>query len=65
MKHAESRFSLQRIILYAFGAVMVIWIGLLTAPSLENCFAGLVSDFGNLMADPFHIVWCQNTLKTV
>ncbi len=65
MKHAESRFSLQRIILYAFGAVMVIWIGLLTAPSLENGFAGLVSDFGNLMADPFHIVWCQNTLKTV
>ena len=65
MKRAESRFSLQRIILYAFGAVMVIWIGLLTAPSLENGFAGLVSDFGNLMADPFHIVWCQSTLKTV
>ena len=65
MKRAESRFSLRRIILYAFGAVMVIWIGLLTAPSLENGFAGLVSDFGDLMADPFHIVWCQNTLKTV
>ena len=65
MKRAEGRFSLQRIILYAFGAVMVIWIGLLIAPSLENGFAGLISDFGNLMADPCHIVWCQNTLKTV
>ena len=65
MKRAENKFSLQRIILYAFGALLVIWIGLLIAPSLENGLAGLFSDFGNLMANPFHIVWCRNTLKTV
>ena len=65
MKRVENKFSLQRIILYAFGALMVIWTGLLIAPSLENGLGGLVSDFGKIMAEPFHITWCGNTLKTV
>jgi len=65
VKRAENKFSLQRIILYASGALMIIWIGFLIAPSLENGLAGLFSDFGSLMANPFHIVWCGNTLKTV
>ncbi len=65
MKRAENKFSLQRIILYVFGAVIVIWIGLLIAPLLENGIGGLVSGFGSIMANPFRIVWCGNTLKTV
>ena len=65
MKRAENKFSPQRIILYVLGAVMVIWIGFLTAPSLEKGLGRLVSDFGSIMENPFHIEWCQSSLKTV
>ena len=65
MKRAENKFSLQRIILYSFGALMVIWIGFLIAPSLENGLGGLISDFGKIMENPFRITWCGNTMKTV
>ena len=65
MKRAENKFSPQRIILYVLGALMVIWIGFLTAPSLEKGLGRLVSDFGSIMENPFHIEWCQSSLKTV
>ena len=65
MKRDRNKFSTQRIILYAFGGAMVIWIGMLIAPSLENGLQGLVSDFGTIMENPFHIEWCSGSLKTV
>ena len=66
MKRDRNKFSTQRIILYVFGGAMVIWIGLLIAPLLENGLQGLVSDFGTIMENPFHIVLhvlvrCKNT----
>lgn len=65
MKRDRNKFSTQRIILYAFGGAMVIWIGMLIAPSLENGLQSLISDFGTIMENPFHIVWCSGSLKTV
>ena len=65
MKRAENKFSRQRIILYAFGAVAVAYLALLIAPSLESGLGGLINDFGEIMQHPFSLKWCDGSLKTV
>ena len=65
MKRAENKFSRQRIILYAFGAVAVAYLALLIAPSLEGGLGSLINDFGEIMQHPFSLKWCDGSLKTV
>ena len=65
MKHHKNKLSFQRILLYLFGAAVVIWLALLIAPSLENGMGELIRNFGQLMQKPFHIELCDNSLKTV
>lgn len=63
MRH--DKFSKQSIILYAFGALAVIWLGLLIAPCMSNGLVGLIENFGTVMSNPFRIQLCEDSLKTV
>ena len=62
MKHSQ---SLTRIILLFGGAVPVIWIALLIAPTANGGLLGIVRSFGEVMSHPFHIELCEDSLKTV
>ena len=61
----QGKQSKQSIILYCFGILPVIWIGLLIAPYMKDGLKGLVENFGNLMQQPFRITLCEDSLKTV
>ena len=61
----QDKFSFQRLILYAVGAIPVIWIALLIAPSAKDGLIGIVRDFSSVMDHPFHIELCEDSLKTV
>ena len=61
----QGKQSKQSIILYCFGILPVIWIGLLIAPYMKDGLKGLVENFGNLMQQPFQITICEDSLKTV
>ena len=63
MRH--DKFSKQNIVLYALGAVLAAWFGLLSAPCLKDGLVGLIRDFGTIMQNPFRIQLCENSLKTV
>jgi type IV secretion system protein VirD4 len=61
----NDKYSKARLILYVCGVVPVIWLALLLAPYLGGGLAGLVRDGGAALNDPFHIVLCEGSLKTV
>jgi len=61
----QDKFSAQRIVLYLFGALPVIWVGLLIAPITQEGLAGVVKNFGEVMSHPFQIELCEDSLKTV
>ena len=61
----QGKQSKQSIILYCFGMLLVIWIGLLIAPYMKAGLKGLVENFGSLMQQPFQITICEDSLKTV
>ena len=63
MRH--DKFSKQSIILYAFGAFAVAWLGLLAAPYMGDGLVGLIENFGMVMNNPFRIQLCEDSLKTV
>ena len=61
----NDKFSKGNILLYCFGIVPVVWLALLVAPTLRDGVKSLLSEFGTVMRQPFHIVWCEDSLKTV
>ena len=61
----QDKFSRPRLILYACGIVPVVWLALLLAPSLSGGLAGLLEGGGAALNDPFHVVLCEDSLKTV
>ena len=61
----QDKFSRQRIVLYLFGALPVVWIALLIAPISQDGLVGIVSSFGTVMSNPFHIELCEDSLKIV
>ena len=52
-------------ILYLLGLIPVIWIALLIAPSIHGGLPTIIEDFPKTMENPFSIVWCSDTLKTI
>lgn len=63
MRH--DKFSKQNILLYCLGTIPVIWLALLIAPFMEDGLPGLIKNFGAAMSRPFHITFCEDSLKTV
>ena len=58
-------YKRQHLILYACGIIPVVWLALLLAPYMGGGLAGLVRYGGAALDHPFHIVWCEGSLKTV
>ena len=61
----QDKFSKTHLTLYACGIIPVVWLALLLAPYVGGGLLGLVQNGGAALNDPFHIVWCKDSLKTV
>lgn len=61
----QDKFSKAHLTLYACGVIPVVWLALLLAPYLGGGLVGLVRYGGAALDHPFHIVWCEDSLKTV
>ena len=53
------------LILSLVGIVPVVWLGLLVAPLLEDGLIGVITGFTEVMARPFHIELCMDSLYVV
>ena len=54
-----------QLILCLFGIIPVIWLGLLIAPAVSGGLPEIITEFPAAMNEPFHIVFCEDSLKTV
>ena len=61
----NDKLSRQNCVLYACGIIPVVWLALLAAPLLEGGLGTLLEGFGTALENPFHIVWCDKSLKTL
>ena len=61
----QNRFSTGRIVLYCLGALPVVWIALLIAPFAGGGLIGAAGSMGTAMSRPFHIEFCEDSLRTV
>ncbi len=61
----QDRFSKTNLILYAFGLIPVVWLSLLIAPAFGGGLPNLLGNLGEVFKRPFHIEWCEDSLKTV
>ena len=52
-------------LLYLLGLIPIIWIALLLAPSVYGGLPTIIKDFPKSMENPFSIVWCNNSPKTI
>ena len=52
-------------ILFIIGLIPVIWIALLIAPSISGGLPTIIKDFPKTMENPFSIVLCSNSIKTI
>lgn len=53
------------IILAVLGILPIVWLGLLIAPSVKGGLPEILPSLMNVMSDPFHIVLCGDSVKTV
>lgn len=53
------------IILSLVGVVPVVWLALLIAPSVDGGLVEIVKNLSVNFDNPFNIVWCEDSLKTV
>ena len=53
------------ILLYFLGTVPVIWLGLLIAPYLSGGLPELVRNLSHIANHPFHISFCEDSLRAV
>lgn len=61
----NDKLSRQNCVLYICGILPVVWLALLAAPLLEGGLGTLLEGFGTALENPFHIIWCDNSLKTL
>ena len=54
-----------RLVLCLFGVLPVVWLGLLLAPAVSGGLPEIITAFPAAMNSPFHIVLCEDSLKTV
>lgn len=63
MRH--DKFSKQNVLLYCLGTIPVVWLALRIAPFMKDGLLGLIQNFDAAMSRPFHIMLCEDSLKTV
>ena len=61
----QDKLSKSNIILYAVGIIPVVWLALLIAPYTAEGLVGIVENFSDVMSNPLHISFCEDSLKTV
>lgn len=54
-----------RTVICLLGILPVIWLGLLMAPAVSGGLPEIIATLPSAMNNPFHIVWCMDSLKTV
>lgn len=50
---------------YCIGLIPTIWLGILIAPSVNGGLPQIIKDFSNIISNPFHFTWCDNSLKVI
>jgi len=55
----------QNLILCAIGIIPVIWLALLTAPTISGGLVEIIKYLSEAFEHPFAIKWCSDSLKTV
>ena len=53
------------IIVSLVGVVPVVWLALLIVPSVDGGLVEIVKNLSVSFDNPFNIVWCEDSLKTV
>ena len=61
----EDKFSRTNVILYCLGLIPTVWPGLLAAPALRSGLPNLIRNLAVVFSNPFHIVWCEDSVKAV
>ena len=61
----QDKFDRIHIILYACGALLMVWLALLIAPAMEGGVVGFLEQGGAIFQNPFHIEICEDSKKTV
>ncbi len=61
----RDKCSGQNIILYLCGALLVVWVALLTAPYLGEGVKGVFSNLDSIFSTPFKISLCEDSLRAV
>lgn len=61
----DDRLSKENLILYALGILPTIWFALLVAPFADGGITEIIQNLSEAFANPFNIVFCENSLKTV
>ena len=61
----QDKFSRKKILLYLLGAIPVTWFALLTAPYMAGGFPGLLQNPADIWSQPFHITFCEDSLRAV
>ena len=52
------------LIISAIGIIPVIWISLLFAPAFSGDSSNILTGLTTALDNPFHIVWCEGSVKT-
>ena len=61
----QDRLSRSSILLYCLGVIPVVWLSLLIAPAFSGGLPNLIENLAVIFKNPFHIEWCEDSLKTV
>ena len=61
----EDKLSRTSILLYALGLIPVVWLALLIAPAFGGGILSLIENLAGIFNRPFHIEWCEDSVKTV
>ena len=61
----EDKFSQTNVILYCLGLIPTVWLGLLAAPTIGAGLPNLIRNLAVVFSNPFHIVWCEDSVKAV
>ena len=61
----EDKFSRTDVILYCLGLIPTVWLGLLVAPTIGAGLPNLIRNLAVVFSNPFHIVWCKDSVKAV
>lgn len=61
----DDKLSRQNLLLYALGVIPVVWMALLIAPAMAGGLPWLIKNLAEIFSNPFHIEFCEDSIKTV